>query len=80
VRNNRRINDIIISLCVMPTHIGFMKGQIKFELGVELSLNAIRCRCDRLVKKGLLEKYAPYTYVEKDWSGFYRQLEEEEGE
>ncbi|MCD6213897.1 MAG: hypothetical protein J7J46_02845 [Candidatus Desulfofervidus sp.] len=75
-----RINDIIVSLAVMPTHIGFMKGQIKFELGIELSFNAVRCRCDRLVKKGLLEKYAPYTYVEKGWSEFYRQLEKEEEE
>ena len=37
-------------------------------MGIELTFNAVRKRCDRLIKKGLLERYAPYTYVEKgDW-------------
>ncbi len=75
-----KVTDVIMSLVVMPTHVSFMKDQIKYELGIELSFNAVRCRCVRLVKKGLLEKYAPYTYVEKGWSEFYRQLEKEVGE
>jgi len=77
---SKEVNEVIVSHTIMPTHVNFLKDQIRYELGIELSFNAVRCRCDRLVKKGLLEKYAPYTYVEKGWSEFYRQLEKEEEE
>ena len=72
---DERVTEIILLHTVLPTHVDFLRQQIKRDLGIELTFNAVRKRCDRLIKKGLLERYAPYTYVEKGLAEFYRSLE-----
>ena len=70
-----RVTEIILLHTVMPTHVNFLREQIRRDLGIELTFNAVRKRCDRLIKRGLLERYAPYTYVEKGLAELYQSLE-----